>query len=164
MTDLARRSVFENAWTNFLARKLHRGVAAFALCLNAGAVQAGTWETFEARCLERFEHVFPADLRGLEFAGADEGVEAWTGAGVTLLRAQPGGPHGAFCEVSGVVDAARLETWIAGALTSGDYSDVSTSDDTRILQSTEWREPRIEVSVSRTTPPTLRVTETDLEA
>lgn len=138
--------------------------AGLVLCLGVGAVQAGAWEAFETRCLERFEHVFPADLRGLTFAGTLDGVDTWQGDGVTLTRAQPGGPHDAFCAIAGGFDAAAVEAWIAKALTSGAYHDVSDNEATLVLQSTEWREPRIEVSVSRATPPTLRVTETDLEA
>lgn len=70
MIDGARPSVFQNAWTNFLARKLHRGVVA-ATCVvglcSGGVTQAKT-DAIEIP-LDRMQEVCLAYLTGKDNLG-----------------------------------------------------------------------------------------------
>lgn len=147
-------------------RRIYSVCGLFVGLTAASSVFAGTWGDFEQRCLDRFEHVFPADLTGLTRVDADDSTETWTNTDTILRRATPGGVSEPFCAIVGEIDEPALTAWETEALASGRYTDVSPDQAyaPHVLQSTEWREPRIEVVVVRDGEPMLMVIETDLES
>ena len=163
MINLWQKHAKSNVWLWYGFDRVLVGLLCALPALTFGA-QAGTWEQFESRCLERYEHVFAADLRGLELASIEDGVETWTDGDVTLRRAVSGGPHLSFCQIVGEIEEGPLAEWLASV--EGQYFDVSpdAAYAPEVWQSTTWREPRIEVVVIRHAEQSLMVTETDLES
>ncbi len=130
----------------------------WAVAVFAGsAAQAGAWEEFEARCLVPMENVEASDVSGLMSRGkTSETVpfgRYYSDADWDFIVLTSG--DGSWCGVilgdpseRNLANIAPLaEAWIQTGISSERYFELSTSDHRRHFQSTEWREPRIEVSV-----------------
>lgn len=152
-----------------------KGLTLVLVCGLASGAQAGVWDTFSDRCLTRAEHVFPADLDGLTLTETQNGTETWAPADADwrLVRNAPGGTMGDFCAIIHAplnnADTAQISEWVEAQIAAGDYRRIpnKTLFPYIRLQSTEWREPRIEVHIqflAASDDPSLSVHETDLES
>lgn len=147
----------------------------------ASGAPASAWETFEARCLvpmENLERPKTEDLFEVEndysevegtraFVNADRTFILWTGVSA--------GTGGDFCTLLDIhyseMDGSDVsfDAWANRQIKTGRYVDVSQQDPHAPItfQSTEWREPRIEVGsgwYAASDGPSLSVRETDLES
>ena len=133
-------------------------VCTFLALLFAGSsVHAGAWEEFEARCLVPMENVEASDVSGLMSRGKTSATAPfgryYSDADWDFIVLTNG--EGSWCGVilgdpseRNLANVAPLaEAWIQTGISSERYFELSTSDHRRHFQSTEWREPRIEVSV-----------------
>ncbi|WP_371157875.1 hypothetical protein [Jannaschia sp. 2305UL9-9] len=111
------------------------------LCSGTAMADSG-WALFEARCLVPYEHIAPADVRGL--VRTDGG---WARGGEVVLITTP-----SSCTARGAT--ADLATRLAARQA---YVEISAG----VWQSHLWREPRMEVVLDDSG---LTARETDLES
>ncbi|MEM9581482.1 MAG: hypothetical protein AAGA08_00045 [Pseudomonadota bacterium] len=120
---------------------------AFALpALAATGGQAGVWEEFERRCLVPLETVSPPITEGLAVGAKIDGGRFWENrrGGWSLAVGERDGLTNCTLFVADAhadALASGYRAWADVAQTSGRYAQEGPS----AVQSTEWREPRIEV-------------------
>lgn len=151
---------------------------AVILCLMLGAtpVQAGAWEEFEARCLvpmENIELAQPTDLTAdKNFKNDGDTYSTYAFEAFTLAISDGRAAQSQWCYVTIAASAgteliARAQTWRGTHAGSDRYQVIEDTGSGFHMQSLEWREPRIDVTLSRGGDDdlvTLRVEETDLES
>ena len=143
-----------------------------ATLASPAAAMDGLWDFFESRCLTPYEHIALPDLRGLtevedsltwaNAANRPDGWSIWREAetGFEIIVTP------SMCGVFGAVDPSEGAAWVEQVLADGSYINVTEPDEgaPHVLQSTTWREPRIEVEYHWFRQASLFVRETDLEA
>ncbi len=143
--------------------------------LGTGAAQAGPdiWQNFEARCIAPIENVESADVSGL-VAEADEtsDLEVFHDpAGFfTLLRDKIGIQKTSLCRITNFYDSdagGAFEAWASAVIGDGQYVLKKNNSPAILIQSTIWREPRIEIEadfLGLSGSRYFEVRETDLES
>lgn len=129
-----------------------------------------TFAVFQARCLTPMAEVRETDTFGLHLLAADEDSEMWM-ADFREWQLVHSTPEAViqFCTVHGVF-GNEVNDWVREVLENGTFIPVPRADPLngvapQTLQSTTWREPRIEVEIDRTSEPmSLTVIETVLES
>jgi len=147
-----------------------------AVFLMAGVAQAGAWEEFETRCLGPMENValaHPADHKQHKSFKNDGGTyTTYRIDGATLAVSDGRMDQAQWClvQVRGAEAPVFMDAglaWSALAQKSGRYEKIEDRVMGFVLRSTEWREPKIDVSMTMAMKGgqfTLRVLETDLES
>lgn len=119
--------------------------ALLALAL-AGSAEAGAWEEFEARCLVPMENVVQANTDGLALGDTFDDGRFWENRreGWSLAFGEREGLSTCTLFVSDAHSdalATGFATWVADVTALERY----TAQGEASVQSTTWREPRIEV-------------------
>ena len=137
-----------------------------ALGAPASAQIEDAFAQFEARCLTPMAEVRASDTLGLNLMASDADSEMWMMdfREWQLVRSTPEAVI-QFCSVYGVF-GEEVNDWVREALASERYIPIPRDAPApQTLQSTTWREPRIEVEIDRTSEPmSLTVIETGLES
>lgn len=138
----------------------------------AGAAQAGAWEEFERRCLVPMENVQTPVTEGLVTLPSKGDDEVWVSSEGWKVSYRSSGERDA-CEMSGLKwsdeESETLLDWVRTAVPSKRYKAFAPAypGAPMLFQSTDWREPRIEIAFHRTEidgDVKLIVEETDLES
>lgn len=154
-------------------------LAQFALAPLAGLAAPGAaiagpdiWKSFESRCIGPLEAIEPANIDGLVEDGVDTRLESYRDpAGFfTLERDRIVSSKSNLCRLTAFYDkktGPAFEAWARMVIADGHYQMIENSRPSLLLESTIWREPRIQVEVDflgLTGRPFLEVRETDLES
>ncbi|RLJ51828.1 hypothetical protein BCF46_2053 [Litoreibacter meonggei] len=144
--------------------------------LAASGAQAGAWEEFETRCLVPMENVAlvqPDDLRhDKKFKNDGDTYSTYRIGDVKLAISDGRANQPKWCRVTLRGEQARelMDAgfeWSARAQADERYNLIGEPVLGFVVRSTQWREPKIDVSLSMQMKGgqfTLRVEETDLES
>ncbi len=150
------------------------GISTVYLCAGLAApasAQIGdTFAQFQARCLTPMAEVRESETQGLTLMASDAHREMWM-ADFRDWQMVVSTPDAVvqFCAIHGAF-GTEVDDWVRQVLADGTYIPVPRADPAdgvapQTLQSTTWREPRIEVEIDRTSEPrSLTVIETVLES
>lgn len=155
-------------------RRTFVGHISVAVLLGTGAAHAGPniWQTFETRCIAPIEEIEEIDISGLSAKPDIENAQVFHDADglFTLLRDKIGAGKSNFCRITDFYDLQAgdaFERWAGMALSDGRYEMKQNSGPAILLQSTFWREPRVEIEVDflgLTGQRFFEIRETDLES
>ena len=139
-----------------------RALAIFMLI--PGAVQAGAWEEFQARCLTPYEAMFPPIFDGLEEVAADADSSTYLlpgGAKLVIDLVPDGGFSACYLRDPSGQSEQAFDQWINEAVSTQSYVEMGEN----LWYSYQWIEPVLAVSKRREGDAViLQILETDLES
>lgn len=118
----------------------------------AGVANAGPWEVFQQRCLTPMGQLGEPDLSGLIVEDPEPGFLVWQTREGWLIRTANGLDAPQICMLSGFEwDKAVQDAtfgWIGTELEADRFEllEKLSLQSPTILRSTQWREPKIEMS------------------
>ena len=171
MTDLACQTTY--GWE--YGARMAAASAIIALCTTGSNAQTGTWEEFETLCLTPLEEVTlaqPEDLNAHKnFKNDGDTYSTYKIASAKIAISDGRAAQAQWCYIStrppvSVPFGKQAESWREVAIASGRYELIDEYVLGFHLRSTEWREPRIDVTLrmqGKGAYFVMRAEETDLE-